>query len=95
MEELRLEANDGGQLRLGPALLHPKLFQSVDARLVGLFEQVCGLAFKLGGADELGVEERVMGLDVGEGHIVLQSTIVLIGRVVKFTHAPLRRISDL
>jgi hypothetical protein len=53
------------------------------------------LAFKLGGADELGVEERVMGLDVGEGHIVLQSTIVLIGRVVKFTHAPLRRISDL
>ncbi len=64
-------------------MLHPKLFEGVDARLVGLFEQVCGLAFKLGGADKLGMDKRVMGLDVGEGHIVLQSTIVRMGREVK------------
>jgi hypothetical protein len=40
------------------------------------------LSLKLGGAYELGVDERVMGLDVGEGHIVLQSTIVRMGREV-------------
>jgi hypothetical protein len=40
------------------------------------------LVLKLGGADELGVDERVMSLDVGKGHIVLQSTIVLMGREV-------------